>query len=159
MNKFVIALLMLIVPAVVAAAGPPMAPTLPVVQLTSITGTAVSADQFGVEKKMLLILVTKGNPAGERLIGFLESVPELSADRVAIIVGNGDSAVVATIAQRHQTLKVEWYPDPDEQITKGLKLQATPVILGVRSGSVAWRVVGLRDEEEMGKTLRGWISR
>lgn len=159
MNKFVITLLLLIVPAVVAAAGPPAAPNLPAVPLVSITGAVVSADQLGVDKKMLLVLVTKGNPAGERFLHFLESVPDLSPDRVAVIVGNGDKEVVTAISQQHQTLNVEWYSDPGEQLSKGLKLQATPVTLGVRSGSVAWTVVGLHDEEKMGKTVRGWISR
>lgn len=159
MNKIVMALLLLIVTAAFAAAGPPAAPTLPAVPLVSITGATVSADQLGMEKKMLLVLVTKGNPVGERFLHFLESVPDLSADRVAIIVGNGDKEVVTAISQRHPTLKVEWYPDPGEQLSKGLKLQATPVTLGVRSGLVAWTVVGLRDEEKIEKMIRGWISR
>ena len=159
MNKFAFALLMLIVPAVIAAAEPPAAPTLPAVQLTSITGTVVSADQLGVEKKMLLVLVTKGNPAGERFLGFLESVPDLSVDRVGIIVGGADNAIASAIAARYPALRSEWYPDPEELVAKGLNLQATPVTLGIRNSAVAWTIIGLRNEETMGKTIRGWISR
>jgi hypothetical protein len=158
MKSVIIALLWLIIPAAVSAAGAPPVPVLPVIMLTSTTGTELVLDQLGSERKVLLVLVTKGNPAGERLLGFLEDTDDLPADRVAIVVSGADGANTSAIAKRFPALTAPWYADPEEKVAKGLKLQATPVTMGIRNAAVAWKVLGLHDQEKMAKTLWGWIK-
>ena len=159
MKRLVLPLLLFLLPVAAPAAAVPAMPTLPAVTLTSLAGTTVSLDDLGTAANVVLVLVRKGESAGERLLAFLEGLDGLPPERLAIVVGGADGAIVSAIAGRHSGVAASWYPDPDGEVAKELQLRATPVTIGARNGIVVWKVIGLHDEETMRKTLLGWGTR
>lgn len=133
---------------------------LPGVNLTNVSGETVLADQIGKETTVLLVLVRRSSPGGERLLNYLNRLnPQLPAGRVCIVASGADDKLLKTMTERFKNLSnAVWYRDPDEHLMKQLNIRATPVIIGVRNAVASWSVVGMLDEKKMEGTLRGWIT-
>ena len=133
---------------------------LPAVALTAANGETIMADQIGKEQNVLLVLVRRGSPGGEKLLAFLNGLKQpLPAARLVIIAGGADDRHLKTLSERYRNLShASWCRDTDELLAKGMNLQATPVVLGVRRSSADWSVVGMLDEAKMEGIFRGWVT-
>jgi hypothetical protein len=130
------------------------------VTLTTPAGEPFPADQIGTEMRVLVLLVSKGNPGGIRLLDFLASRKEpFPADRLLIIVSDADERVFKAISAKYSSLSASWYRDPENALTKKLQLSVTPAILGVYNADVSWNQFGLANPELLEKTMRGWLNR
>ena len=135
-------------------------PNMSEVTLLSAGGTAFTADQIGKDRMVLLILISKGNPGGIKMLDFLAGLePQFPADRLLVVVGGADERVFKAISGKHPKLAANWYRDPEGALAKKLKLSVTPAVMGVRDATVAWNLFGLADEELLEKTMRGWLNR
>ncbi|MFZ4858366.1 MAG: hypothetical protein ACOYL3_18410 [Desulfuromonadaceae bacterium] len=138
----------------------PAVPDLSTVTLLSAGGTALTADQIGKDRTVLLILINKGNPGGIRMLDFLAGLePQFLADRLLVVVGGADERVFNAISGQYPKLAASWYRDPEGALANKLKLSVTPAVLGVRNTTVAWNLLGIADEELLEKTIRGWLNR
>lgn len=161
MKIFITALILLtstFIPIVSAAYQKPAA--LPVVTLFNTAGEQVSTEGIGKDKGLILLLVRKGNPGGDKLLSLLEKAGKpFPADRLLVVVGGGDEKMLKAISERHSKLVATWYRDDEDLLAIGLKLKGSPVLLGIGDGMVAWNIAGTNDLELLEKTMRGWLNR
>lgn len=133
---------------------------LPIVTLLNSAGEQVTTEGFGKEQGNVIILVRKGNPGGIKMLDFLAGLePQFPADRLLVVVSGGDERVFKAISGKYPRLVVSWYYDPDGSLAKKLELVVTPAVLGVHNATVAWKLLGLADQELLEMTMRGWLKR
>ena len=141
-------------------AASPAAPNLSEVSLVSAGGAPFLADQIGRQQGVLLVLISKGNPGGIKILDFLATLePQFPVDRLLVVVAGADERVFKAISGKYPKLAASWYRDPEGALAKKLKLGVTPAVLGVRNATVAWNLFGIADEELLEKTMRGWLNR
>jgi len=134
---------------------------LPAVTLTAANGESITADQIGREANvLLLVLIRRGSSGGEKLLAFLNGLKQpLPEARLVIVAGGADDKLLKTLSERYRNLaSAAWYRDGDQLLSKGMNLQTTPVVVGVRRAMAAWSVIGMFDEAKMDGILRGWVT-
>jgi hypothetical protein len=129
------------------------------VTLTTPAGEPFVADQIGKEQRVLVVLISKGNPGGIKLLDFLASrKPGFPAERLLIVVSDADERVFSAISAKYPQLGATWYRDQKNTLAKKLQLGVTPAILGVFGANVAWNLFGISDAKLLDKTMRGWLT-
>jgi hypothetical protein len=160
MNRLFAIVLLLLMAASPCRGTTPALPVLPAVTLLAAGGDPLDAVQIGKEKGVLLVLISKGNPGGMKMLDFLANLePQFPMDRLLIVVAGADEKVFKAVSGRYPQLVASWYRDPEGALAKKLKLAVTPVVLGVRDAKVFWNLFGVSDAELLEKTMRGWLNR
>lgn len=130
------------------------------VTLTTPGGEPFVADLIGKDLRVLVVLISAGNPGGIKLLDFLASLkPQFPAERLLMVISGADERVFKVIADKYPQLTASWYRDPENALAKKLQLSVTPAILGVHNANVAWNQFGISDKKLLEKTMRGWLNR
>lgn len=158
MNRSILIVLMLMIMALPCSGETIVQSDFSGVTLTTQSGEPFVADQIGKEQRVLVVLISKGNPGGIKLLDFLSSrKPGFPADRLIIVVSDADERVLTTISGKYPQVGATWYRDQKNTLAKKLQLGVTPAILGVFGANVAWNQFGISDGKLLENTMRGWL--
>jgi hypothetical protein len=133
---------------------------LPTGIVYGLAGEPLATEGIGTGKEVLLVLLKNGDNGREQLLTLIEGMKKpLPPDRVLVVAGHADETLLKTMADQHKSLPAIWYRDTDELLAKGLALNASPAIMGVRDGRVIWTRFGVADRDLLEKTMQGWLNR
>lgn len=160
--KRAIAAFILIISLVVSAgsvlATPPA--NLPDVRLAGLNGESLNPSEFGKGRGVVVLFVRKGTPGGDILLDLMEGLERpLPAGRLIVVLSRGDENLLKLYAKRYHRLAASWCLDSGEKIAKEMKVQSTPLTMGVVNARVAWTLAGVPDAEMLEKSVRGWLNR
>jgi hypothetical protein len=135
--------LLLALPAI--AAEIPAAPirSLPDFDVTAIDGSVTHTSQIVRSGKWLLVFVRPNCSPCTSLLSALDAAPTQDGARVAVIVKATTTNGLASLkAQYPHIPNAAWYADVHLKAASSLMVPASPTTLGMRQGTIAWRLTG-----------------
>jgi hypothetical protein len=136
---------------------------LPAFNVLGADGTAVSSSQLPVSNQWLLIYVVPGCRSCDLLLRALKSWQSAQLLQQTIIVVGAPTAAAAQ--QYIQGVlppdvgAVQWYADVQAEAWTALQLTGTPVLVGVRKGTIQWAISGvLNDPGALESVVKTWVG-
>jgi len=134
---------------------------LPEATVLTLEGVPVRIAELAREGHWLLIYVepTCGSCTAVLSAMTREEHPG-QAQRVTVVVGNATAEQARALAEASPELaEARWLVDPDRQGWQALGLKTAPVVMGVRTQTIEWDLVGvLRRGDEMRSVLVSWLN-
>jgi hypothetical protein len=135
---------------------------LPGFQVLASNGGAVTSQQLSQQPKWLIVYVTTGCPACDRLLDAIKAwqSPQLQV-RTVLLVG-GDPKVVPTYLSQRQASDPQLpsaFSDAQGQAWQALSLLSSPVVIGVQAGRIEWSISGvLNDPSALESAIKAWVD-
>ena len=135
---------------------------LPTFQVAAFDGPMVASPQLAVDGQWLIVYVAPGCTSCNRLLAALKAwqTPGLLARTVIVVGGttDGANAYLAT-ALPPEVSAIRKYADPFASAWTSLHLTGTPVIIGVKDGTIWWSISGvLNDPRALESAVRTWVG-
>lgn len=134
---------------------------LPDVSVSTLDGAPVRIADLAREGHWLLIYVEPSCGACTAVLGAMtrEDHPGM-AQRVTVVVGNATADQARTMAAASPELaEARWLVATDRQAHQALGARSAPVVMGVRTQTIEWDLVGvLRRGDEMRSVLVSWLK-
>jgi hypothetical protein len=132
---------------------------LPATAVQTTAGAVLPLNAIQPTAQWLLIYVLPDSPTSERLLSAMREWQLPSFERVVIVVG-GDAAKASAFATAdHGLPSAQWTIDPERAAWRGLSINGAPTLLGIRAGSIEWRVAGvLNNPEAIRSVIEAWIT-
>lgn len=130
---------------------------LPVFELASLEGGALTSTQVVREGRWLLVYVSPHSGASGPLLRALEGSEKPDAPSVVVVVGS-EAADAKTMAARSEgRLEATWCADPSGAARRALGLTGVPVVLGLQGGEIQWTLSGaVADRRTLRSILASW---
>lgn len=135
---------------------------LPPLTLVRATGETVTTAALSSEPQWLLIYVTPGAPAADRLIEAMKAWEFGTGLRKVVFVVDARSPETAAWAgrlfpQTEESLPPRFF-DPTGDARTALRVTGTPTLMGIKDGQIAWGLAGvLNDPAALEPVIRNWI--
>ena len=136
---------------------------MPVFRVVGANGASVSSAELGARDRWLLVYVAPGCRSCDRLLGALERWQSTQLlERTVIVVGGPADAAQQYI---DTTLpapirSIAWYADAGGEAWQALRLNGTPVLVGVDKSTITWAISGvLNDPTALESVVRTWVAR
>ena len=148
--------------------GPPVTgrgldPTpLPEFEVTALDGSVVDGSRLRFGVTWLLVYVQQPDcPACVSILSILErEAAALSPSRLVVIVGGATPDELRAAKAAYPELPAGWFADPSRAAFARLELVGAPVSLGLRGGTIEWRLSGmLADAHHVRSILMSWLAR
>jgi hypothetical protein len=148
--------------AALAALAAPAAETtpLPAFEVIALDGSTVRSDELPVDDKWLLVYMQPHCRPCDGLLRLFENKEEGTdhSRKVVVVVGGASAEEVGRMAEKTPWLpQSSWYADPRRQAARALRIQGSPVVMGVLNRNVEWNLAGVAaDEERLKSILATW---
>lgn len=134
--------------------------TLPVFEVVDLEGNTVGSEQLPVDDKWLLVYMQPHCRPCDGMLRLFENRDEATdhSRKVLVVVGGASAEELGRIAAKAPWLPPSsWYADPRRQAARALKIQGSPVVLGILNKTVEWNLAGVAaDEERLKSILATW---
>lgn len=135
---------------------------LPALTLVGANGATLTTAALSPESQWLLIYVTPGAPATDRLIEAMKTWELGTGLRKVVFVIDARSPETAAWARRllpqtEETLPPRFFDATGEART-ALRVTGTPTLMGIKDGEISWGLAGvLNDPAAVEPVIRNWI--
>lgn len=129
---------------------------LPVFELVALDGSTVKSDELPVDDKWLLVYMQPHCRPCDGLLRLFENRDEGTdhARKVVVVVGGASAEEVQALADKAPWLpRSSWYADPRRQAARALRIQGSPVVMGVLNNAVEWNLAGVAADAERLKSI------
>ena len=136
---------------------------VPPMTLVDATGASVTSASLSPESQWLLVYVTPGSPAADRLISAMKGWELGTSLRKVVFVVDARGAeaqawVARVLPQTEENLPPR-YLDRAGEAKTALRVTNTPTLIGVKDGQIAWDLAGvLNDPAALEPVIRNWIK-
>ncbi|HEX4912743.1 MAG TPA: hypothetical protein VFV51_02245 [Vicinamibacterales bacterium] len=135
---------------------------LPVFQVVTAEGAAVSSAQLTSEPQYLIVYVNAASATSRKLLDALGewATPELARRTVMVIGGTPQEAQRFIESGIPESLQgMTRYFDAGRSAWQALSLRGSPVLIGVRDGKTEWSLSGvLGDPDALKSVVLTWVN-
>ena len=131
---------------------------LPSFALTAADGSTVSSETLPQERPWLLVIAQQPCRACDGTLAVLNTIIKTDdAARVVIVLSGASALEMAGLSSRYANLGT-WYRDPVRAVLPALGVGGSPVVVGVRGGTVQWsRNVASTSPSELDSLITSWL--
>ncbi len=135
--------LLLAAPAIAAEIPATPVRSLPDFDVTAMDGSVTHTAQIVRNGKWLLVFVRPNCSPCTSLLSALDAASTQDGARIAVIVKATTPNILASLkAQYPHIPNAAWYADVHSKAASSLTVPASPTTLGMRQGTIAWRLTG-----------------
>jgi hypothetical protein len=133
---------------------------LPVFELTSMSGQAVTSERLIRSGRWLVIYAQPDCAACDALLRLVVSADRAHvATRVAIVEYGATAETLRTIAARYPDLATShWFADRAGASAASLQLTGTPAIFGMNGDMIEWSLAGVLSSPDVKAVVANWIE-
>jgi hypothetical protein len=137
---------------------------LPLFRLLASDGaTVVSSNELPGGDQWLLVYVSPGCPSCDLLLEALRGWQNASLiQHTILVVGAPNTAAAQQYIQQmlpSDASALQWYADVQAEAWTALQLKGTPVLVGVKKGTIQWAISGvLNDPGALESVVKTWAG-
>lgn len=133
---------------------------LPPFQVQAPDGAAVGSGQVAIAGQQAVIYVDADCGACTPLFSALVGLDAAALEATTFIVRGDPQAAAAFMGRVTATMpNVRWFIDERGSAYTAMKLETSPVVLGLRSGRIVWARPGrVRNVASLNSALRSWLG-
>ena len=161
-SKLTTAVIAVVIALVARRAGAIERRPFPAFQLAALDGAAVASPQLAVDGQWLFVYVAPGCASCDRLLASFKAwqTSDLLARTVIVVGGTTDGAAAYLGASLPPEVSaIRSYADPLGSAWTALELTGTPMIIGVKDGTIRWSISGvLNDPRALESAVKTWVG-
>jgi len=108
--------------------------------------------QISTEQHWLLIIINKNLNISQQLLEQLKD-KRINLDKTVILITNNKTKKHAFKKYQQELAVAAWVELEDSEILNQLNIAATPIILGMQTDQVKWKLSGLPSKSEFNNTI------
>lgn len=127
----------------------------PAVEFIVADGSPIGSGSLTRIGNWIVVYVSRDSRACDAM---LASIQQDAADRVVVIVAGDAEAVAAAARSRENLRHAIWVGDPGAAFRDRLKIDSTPVVIGVRDSTIEWSLAGVfANTSDVSAILVNWL--